>query len=237
MSYISTAFRSSSSFGAGVAMSDDQLRRLAPSVFATEAHGSRSARYAYIPTSDVLAGMRKEGFVAVRAAQGRSRIEGKAEFTQHMIRFRHSDFIGTEALGQVVPEIVLVNSHDGTSSYHLMAGLFRIACLNGLIRCESTTADVKIKHTGNVIDNVIEGAFTVISDSKGAVEQAEAWGTLRLNRDEKAIMADAAACSDLAIPRGTSRPRSKPGNYWHHAAQPTAPTIASGPLTTSSRKM
>lgn len=192
MSYISTAFRSSSSFGAGVAMSDDQLRRLAPSVFATEAHGSRSARYAYIPTSDVLAGMRKEGFVAVRAAQGRSRIEGKAEFTKHMIRFRHSDFIGTEALGQVVPEIVLVNSHDGTSSYHLMAGLFRIACLNGLIRCESTTADVKIKHTGNVIDNVIEGAFTVISDSKGAVEQAEAWGTLRLNRDEKAIMADAA---------------------------------------------
>lgn len=37
MSYISTAFRSSSSFGAGVAMSDDQLRRLAKEYPDTEA--------------------------------------------------------------------------------------------------------------------------------------------------------------------------------------------------------
>jgi len=126
------------------------------------------------------------------ASQGRSRIEGKAEFTKHLIRFRHSDFIGTEALGQVVPEIVLVNSHDGTSSYHLMAGLFRIACLNGMIRCESQTADVKIPHKGNVIDNVIEGAFTVISDSRDAVAQADNWATLRLRQDEKQVMAEAA---------------------------------------------
>lgn len=192
MSYISSAFRSASAFGAHAALDDDRLHQLAPSIFATEAHESRSARYAYIPTSEVLAGMRKEGFVPVRASQGRSRVVGKAEYTKHMIRFRHSDFIGTESLGQIVPEIVLVNSHDGTSSYHLMAGLFRIACLNGLIRCESTTADVKIAHKGNVIDNVIEGAFTVISDSRDAVTQAESWGSLRLNHDEKMAMADAA---------------------------------------------
>lgn len=192
MTYVSSALRSSSKFGQNAALDDDHLRQLAPSVFATQAHESRSSRYAYIPTSLVLDGMKKEGFVPVRAAQGRSRIEGKADFTKHMIRFRHQDFIGTESLGQIVPEIVLVNSHDGTSSYHLMAGLFRIACLNGLIRCESKTADLKIHHKGSVVDNVIEGAFTVIEDSKGAVEQAEAWGQLRLTSDERQAMAEAA---------------------------------------------
>lgn len=192
MSYSNTAFRSASRFGAHAAMDDDRLRQLAPSIFATEAHISRSSKYAYIPTSTVLDGMRKEGFVPVKATQGRSRIEGKAEFTKHMVRFRHLDYVGTEALGQVVPEIVLVNSHDGTSAYHLMAGLFRIACLNGMIRCESTTADLRVPHKGNVVDNVIEGAFTVIEDSKGAVEQAQAWGTLRLTHDERQVMADAA---------------------------------------------
>lgn len=192
MSYASTNFRSGSRFGQNVALDDQALARMAPSIFATEAHSSRSTKYAYIPTSVVLEGMRKEGFVAVRANQGNSRVEGKAEFTKHMIRFRHSSFVGTEALGQVVPEIIMVNSHDGTSAYHLMAGLFRIACLNGMIRCESTTADIRVPHKGNVVDNVIEGAFTVIEDSKGAIEQAEAWGALRLSQDERVIMADAA---------------------------------------------
>lgn len=192
MSYSTSVFRSPSAFGQNSALEDGQLARLAPSIFATQAHESRSAKYAYIPTSAVLEGMRKEGFVPVRANQGKSRIEGKAEFTKHMIRFRHSSFIGTETLGQIVPEIVLINSHDGTSAYHLMAGLFRIACLNGMIRCESKTADVRVPHKGNVVDNVIEGAFTVIEDSKGAIEQATAWGALRLTSDERSIMADAA---------------------------------------------
>jgi hypothetical protein len=66
---------------------------LAPSIFATAAHESRSTRYSYIPTSLVLEGMKKEGFIPVRASQGRSRIEGKTEYTKHMIRFRHSDFV------------------------------------------------------------------------------------------------------------------------------------------------
>lgn len=192
MSYINTSFRSSSAFGRNAAMDDDQLRRLAPSIFAEQAHVSRSEKYAYIPTSMVLEGMRKEGFVAVRANQGRSRVPGKAEFTKHMIRFRHGSYVGTEALGQVVPEIVLVNSHDGTSAYHLMAGLFRVRCLNGLVVCESETADVRVPHKGQVVDNVIEGAFTVIEESKAAVEKAEHWGSLRLSHDEKQVMAEAA---------------------------------------------
>lgn len=192
MNFATSAFRSGSRFGAQAVMDNDQLMRMAPSIFATEAHQSRSSKYAYIPTSVVLDGMRKEGFLPVKATQGRSRVEGKAEFTKHMIRFRHGDYIGTERGGQVVPEIVMVNSHDGTSAYHLMAGLFRIACLNGMIRCESKTADLRVPHKGNVVDNVIEGAFTVIEDSRGAVEQAEQWAQLRLTSDERQIMADAA---------------------------------------------
>ena len=48
-------------------LSDDTIRTLAPSAFAAEAHESRSARYAYIPTSAVIEGMRAEGFLPVFA--------------------------------------------------------------------------------------------------------------------------------------------------------------------------
>ena len=36
----------------------------------------------YIPTIDVLRGLRKEGFEPFMVAQGKSRVEGKAEFTK-----------------------------------------------------------------------------------------------------------------------------------------------------------
>ena len=192
MSFHMASLRGGSRFGNNPELSDDDLRRLAPSIFAQEPHKSRSNRYVYIPTSAILDGMRKEGFTPVKAIQGKTRIAGKAEYTKHMIRFRHSDYIGTEKVGGVVPEVILVNSHDGTSCYHLMSGLFRIACLNGMVRCESVTADVKVKHSGNVIDEVIDGAFTVIEDSRIGVDEARAWDGVRLLPNERSALADAA---------------------------------------------
>lgn len=70
-------------------MSDDMLRKVAPSIFATEAHDSRSARYTYIPTVDILNGLRREGFQPVAAMQSRARDESKRDHTKHLIRLRH----------------------------------------------------------------------------------------------------------------------------------------------------
>src|SRR5699024_11228611 len=38
--------------------------------------------------------------------------------------------------GQEVPEIILLNSHDGSSSYQMIPGIFRFVCTNGLV-CRS----------------------------------------------------------------------------------------------------
>jgi hypothetical protein len=43
-------------------LDNDQIMRVAPSIFAQGAHESRSQRYTYIPTIDVLNGLHKEGF-------------------------------------------------------------------------------------------------------------------------------------------------------------------------------
>ena len=71
-------------------LAEDQMRRAAPSIFAEGKHGSRSERYTYIPTIDVLRGLRHEGFEPFMVAQSKSRIEGKTEFTKHMSRMRHA---------------------------------------------------------------------------------------------------------------------------------------------------
>jgi len=47
-------------------LSDDQIRTVAPSIFAEDKHESRSDRYRYIATSAVLSELRKEGFQCAR---------------------------------------------------------------------------------------------------------------------------------------------------------------------------
>lgn len=63
-------------------LAEDQMRQAAPSIFAEGKHSSRSDRYTYIPTIEVLRGLRNEGFQPFMVAQGASRIEGKAEYTK-----------------------------------------------------------------------------------------------------------------------------------------------------------
>src|ERR671913_514912 len=71
-------------------LEEDRMRATAPSIFAAGKHASRSERYTYIPTIDVLRGLRKEGFEPFMVAQSRCRLEGKSAYTKHMIRMRHA---------------------------------------------------------------------------------------------------------------------------------------------------
>lgn len=144
---------------------DEQLRSIAPSIFAENAHESRSSRYTYIPTIDVLNGLRREGFHPFMVAQGSTRVPGKSDFTKHMVRMRHvSDQAKTEA-----NEIVLVNSHDGTSSYQMLSGVLRFVCNNGLV-CGEGIEDYRVPHKGNIVDQVIEKAWTTL-DGFGLVRE------------------------------------------------------------------
>jgi hypothetical protein len=93
-------------------LSDDQIRRVAPSIFADGKHESRSERYTYIPTIDVLRGLRNEGFQPFMVCQTCMRDQGKREYTKHMLRLRHADQIN----GDETNKIVLLNSHDVCAS-------------------------------------------------------------------------------------------------------------------------
>jgi Domain of unknown function (DUF932) len=168
----------------------NQLRQLVPSAFATEAHSSRSSRYAHIPTSEILDGLYAEGFRPYKAVQSRSRIEGKSEFTKHMIRLRHPDAIAN--VSGNIPEVVLINSHDGTSSYKLLSGIFRMICTNGLIAWDEKFGEISVHHKGNIVHQVIEGSFEIVGQSQKALGTIENWSALQLTAGEQNAFAEAA---------------------------------------------
>lgn len=105
-------------------LTNDELASVVPSVFSEEKHGSRSDRYTYIPTIQLLDSLRKEGFQPFFACQTRVRDEARKGHTKHMLRLRRENQI----TGSEVPEIILLNSHDGSSSYQMLPGIFRFVC-------------------------------------------------------------------------------------------------------------
>src|SRR5512145_6491 len=188
MRTLATTFRrGSSSLLRNEPLTNDQLITVAPSIFAEDKHDSRSERYTYIPTIDVLNGLRKEGFQPFFVAQSKSRIEGKSDFTKHMLRLRRADQI----LAPETPEIILINSHDGTSSYQMLAGMFRFVCMNGMVTGDKFE-DIRVPHRGNIIDNVIEAAYTIVDEFEEVADDIDTMKTLQLTDGEQRAFARAA---------------------------------------------
>ncbi|BCU92112.1 hypothetical protein YP72344_36070 [Yersinia pseudotuberculosis] len=165
----------------------DEMAHYVPSVFSEEKHESRSDRYTYIPTITLLDNLKREGFQPFFACQTRVRDQSKREHTKHMLRLRREGQI----TGKQVPEIILLNSHDGSSSYQMLPGLFRSVCQNGLI-CGESFGEVRVPHKGNVVEKVIEGAYEVLGIFDRVEEKRDAMHSLALPSPARQALANAA---------------------------------------------
>lgn len=183
---LATSFRRDARHVAGESLTEDQLRASVPSIFADGAHNSRSQRYTYIPTVDIVRGLSREGFSPVFACEARARDESKLGYVKHMLRFRRQELAVTAG---AVPEIVMVNSHDGSTSYQLFAGMFRFICTNGMV-CGDTFGEVRVHHKGNIVNDVIKGAFRIVDDFervRGAVDTMRSIQLQPAERDAYAL--------------------------------------------------
>lgn len=165
----------------------EELMQVVPSVFGEDKHASRSERYSYIPTITLLENLQREGFQPFFACQTRVRDLSKREHTKHMLRLRRAGQI----TGQQVPEIVLLNSHDGSSSYQMLPGIFRSVCTNSLV-CGQSFGEIRVPHKGNVVEKVIEGAYEVLGVFDRVEEKRDAMQSLLLPPAAQQAMANAA---------------------------------------------
>lgn len=170
----------------------DEIAQRAPSALAARPYDAMSAKYVYVPTLGVIEAMIKAGFQPFSATQSRTRIEGKAQFVRHMLRFRHEDVSHSMAVGDVIPEIVMVNSHDGTCAYKLIAGLYRLVCSNGLMVSDGEIDSISVTHKGDVIKDVVEGSHRLIGDTQKSLATVRNWTRLQLTDGEQNAFAESA---------------------------------------------
>jgi Domain of unknown function (DUF932) len=160
-----------------------------PSIYATSPSAKVSERYGFIPTSVIVHALERSGFVPVKANAARSSLE-RAAFAKHLIRFRHREHMNTQ-VGDWLPEVVLVNSHDGSSSYQIMAGVYRLVCSNGLV-VGNSFAEARVRHTKNAPDEIVDASFRVIESLPGIAEGIEDMRAITLEAGEREAFAAAA---------------------------------------------
>lgn len=169
------------------ALTDDQLRQVVPSIFAQEAHDSRSERYVYVPTIDIVQGLRREGWQPFFAVQAQPRDGSRTGHAKHMLRLRRPEHITeTEAA-----EVIIVNSHDGTTSYQMFSGLVRFVCTNSMIAGQQFD-EVRVHHKGHIQDQIIEGAYKIAEDFPRLIDSTREMAALRLSEPEQRVFAEAA---------------------------------------------
>jgi hypothetical protein len=173
----------------------EELQTIAPSTYQEEAHNSRSDRYGHVSTREVIRALWAEGFAPFGVQQARVRTEDKAGFQKHMIKFRRRDDAlskgEAQRVGEVRAEVVLVNSHDGSSSFQLYAGLFRLVCLNGMVVGENVQS-VRVPHSVRAVAGVIDATQTLAQQAVEVFPLIDAMKARDLTRVERLELAEEA---------------------------------------------
>lgn len=178
------------------------LKKNVPSVFAVEAHESRSDRYGVVSTAEVLRALWSEGWCPVSAIEAVTRDESKAGFTKHMLRLRKLDDLATPVAMRSsgkggISELIIVNSFDGSTSFQCLAGRFEFVCANGLI-VGKRIDEIRVPHRRNIVAGVVEAATTIGGTFRAVDAAVDAMKAIPLTPVER--MDFAAAAHALRFP-------------------------------------
>jgi len=164
------------------ALSEEDLRRNAPSVFAANARPGVSHRYTFVSTAQVIDLLCSEGWEPVLARQQRVRLPERQGFQMHEVRFTRRDYLDQciFEVGDVRPELILQNAHDGTRAYRIDAGLYRLVCRNGLVVADANFAHVAIRHFDVSAEKFATAAQAVVESTPRVLETVARWQSVRL---------------------------------------------------------
>lgn len=181
----------------------DEIVQAAPSVMADRPHSSRSDRFDFIPSIKVLEALMARGFHVFSASQTAVRTDAsRVGYTRHMLRLRQ-DSAAPAIVGDVFPELCFTNGADGTTVGEFLAGVFRLACSNGMVVSEAAVASVRVKHIGEGgLQTLLSAADEVADRMQGLSSKVQLWQSLDMTKREQQMLAFRAAQIRFGDDRG-----------------------------------
>ncbi len=131
----------------------------APSVFAKEPVSAASRHYKFIPTTQLIDDFKLLGWDVHRATQQKSHTD--PTHTKHRVTFRSDAFPPENGL---YPELIMVNSHDRTTAFSFMLGLYNEATSSGLVVRDKVFESLRLRHMGYNFEDLRELTKTIMDN-------------------------------------------------------------------------
>lgn len=127
----------------------------------TTKYSTLSDNYKLIKTSEIKTRLLDRGFVFDRFVANKVRKQSKQGFQKHRLIMDHPSLLNV-GQNDGKAQLLVTNSHDGTSGIVFQLGFFRMVCSNGLVLGKSFSS-ISIRHTGLDIDRKIDEAIVEIA--------------------------------------------------------------------------
>jgi hypothetical protein len=172
------------------------------SVNANRAHSSRSNRYGFVNTADIISTLNKEGWVVVGVDEQQKRGGVGKGYQRHLVTLRHKDDITKKALSvnDIVKEIRIDNSHNGLSKGKMMLGIYRCICSNQMLVSDNVLESHTIKHIGDVDAKVKAILKSMLKDAPKVLKRVGEMKKIKLTQPKTLKFAEEAL--QLLYPKG-----------------------------------
>lgn len=129
-------------------------RMIHPQLFQNDIHETLTKKYHQIKTYDAIAALEKHEWFVTDVHTVNARNKEKLNYCKHIVRMRNPKQPILD--NELTPEIVIINSHDGTTAFKMLCGLFRMICSNGLMIGDSLIPELSIRHDSKQVEYIDE---------------------------------------------------------------------------------
>lgn len=169
---------------------DKEVRKEFPAIFNHRPAEHCSDKYQLYRSDEIIERMTEKGMKLVEIGQQLAR-QRKPETQLHTLRFQPIDVPTVFGVNDSVPEVVILNGHDGRNKFRAEAGIFRFICSNGMVVSDMELGKVVRRHFG--ANNTFEKVQQIVSELPDAINKMHGkildWSALTLDDQEQTLLA------------------------------------------------
>jgi hypothetical protein len=110
---------------------------------------------------------------------------------RHMVKFVNYDFMQEGKTEH--PELLLTNSHDGTTAFKLDVGIFRLICSNGMVVKSQDFGSMRVRHYGYDFETIKGAVNELVGQIPDYMKQVDDMKEQKLEREQMLEFARQAA--------------------------------------------
>ena len=169
-------------------LTEERIRKISKAFFTETAHDKLSDQYSFVPTYVVAKDMEKLEWypTAVREACVKD-IEFDG-YQKHEVRFTFKDYIDDESVSlehDIVPQIVMVNGHDGHTRMRLHAGVKVRDYGTSMVLSDTQFMSVSLIHRHYSFKEVEDMIVKYVESFPNIVSMIDNFKSTKMREDEK----------------------------------------------------